>query len=239
MAMSHSNTIRILMVDDHRLFLAGLRSLIEKESGLTIVGEAENRAQAIDLARKRPDIILLDLALGSENAFDFLPELLEVSGGAQILALTGSADPDLQIRAVQLGARGVLVKGESTDILFKAIRKVHEGEVWINRTMVASVVNELRRARSTRETDPEAQKIASLTVREREVVALIGEGRRNKQIAERLFISEKTVRHYLTSIFSKLEVSDRLELLIYAYQQGLAKIVPPSQPLADKPDRQR
>jgi len=114
-------------------------------------------------------------------------------------------------------------KLEAPRLLLKAIRKVHEGEVWMNRAMVARAMSRVQ-MQGRAKTDPDAAKISSLTARELEIITLIGEGRRNKAIAERLCISEKTVRHYLTSIFTKLEVADRLELMIYAYQHELATL---------------
>jgi DNA-binding NarL/FixJ family response regulator len=183
------------------------------------------------VARLRPDIILLDLDLGTESGLDLLPELLEAGEGARVLVVTALPDPELHLRAVRIGAMGVVLKTDSMDLLFKAIHKVYSGEAWLSKSMVSNVVMELHR-RSTNKTDRETAKIASLTPREEEIVKLIGEGRRNKQIGERLFISEKTVRHYLTSIYDKLEVNDRLELMIYAYQHGLAKVSLPSTQIA-------
>jgi len=216
--------IRILLVDDHELFLAGLRSLIEDDRELTVVGEATNRAEALRWAEQRPDLILLDLDLGGEFSLDFLPELLKISEKSRILVMTGLPDPELDLRAVRLGASGVVSKTVKADCFLKAIRKVHEGEAWLNRTLVAAVVTDFAQRRRPAKRDPEEEKIASLTARELEVIACLSEGRRNKQIGERLFISEKTVRHYFTSIFDKLGVSDRLELIIYAYKHGLTKI---------------
>jgi len=150
---------------------------------------------------------------------------LEVCEGCQVLILTALPDPELHLSAVRLGARGILLKTDTPELLLKAIQKVCAGEAWLSKTMLASVVSELHR-RSTNRIDPETAKITSLTAREKEVVTLIGEGRRNKEIGEKLFISEKTVRHYLTSIYGKLGVKDRLELIIYAFQHGLAKLTP-------------
>ena len=223
MSETNATSIRILLVDDHPLFLSGLRLLIQSEPGLSVVGQAANRMAALDGARLKPDIILLDLDLGSEISVDFLPDLLRIGVSSRVIVVTGVPDPELQLRAVRLGAMGVVLKVEVVSTLFKAIRKVHAGEVWLNRSMVATVMTEFVQP-SKRKTDPEAVKIASLTERELEVIALLGEGKRNKQIAERLFISEKTVRHYLTSIFDKLEVSDRLQLMIYSYKHGFAKM---------------
>jgi DNA-binding NarL/FixJ family response regulator len=223
---SGGQAIRLMLVDDHELFLAGLRLLLRAEPDLEVVGEAHNCIEALDVARERPDVILLDLMLGAENALDFLPDLLEAAGGARVLVLTAIPDHETCVRAVSLGAVGVMDKVEAPDALLKAIRKVHLGEAWLNRSMVARAMMQLQ-ARRTGKLDPDAAKIASLTARELEVIAAIGEGFRNKQIGKRLFISEKTVRHYLTSIFEKLDVGDRFALMIYAYQQGLAKVPKP------------
>ena len=218
-----TDNIRILLVDDHALFLAGVRSLIEDDPGLTIVGEATNRVEALRWAEQRPDLILLYLDLGGEFGLDFLPELLQISEKSRILVMTGLPDPELDLRAVRLGASGVVSKTVKADCFLKAIRKVHAGEAWLNPMLVAAVVTDFQRRRTAKR-DPEEEKIASLTARELEVIACLSEGRRNKQIGERLFISEKTVRHYFTSIFDKLGVNDRLELIIYAYKHGLTNI---------------
>jgi len=221
--MGDTPGIRLLLVDDHELFLAGLRSLLRGEPGLIVVGEAHNGNEALEAARKQPDIILLDLLLETETGPDFLPDLMKAAERARILVLTGVPDPELQLRAVCLGALGIVLKAEAPHILLKAIRKVHAGEAWLNPTMTATAMTRLQ-ARHSGKQDPNAAKIASLTARELEVIAALGDGRRNKEIGERLFISEKTVRHYFTSIYDKLEVTDRLELIIYAYQHGLAKV---------------
>jgi len=216
--------IRVFLIDDHEIFLTGLRSLIQNEPGLIVAGQAVNRAEAIDVARYEPDVILLDIGLGNENSLDFLPDLIQAAKGARVLVLTGITDPELHLRAVRLGAMGVLLKTESASRLFIAIRKVHSGEVWLTRSMMATMIAQANIV----DRDPEAAKMATLTSRERDVIALVAQGRKNKQIGEALFISEKTVGHYMTSIFDKLGVTDRLELLIYAYQHKLAEIVPPS-----------
>src|SRR5204863_7278946 len=142
---------------------------------------------------------------------------------ARVLTLTGVRDPELHRRAVRLGVMGVVVKEKAAEVLLQAIEKVHAGEVWLERAMITRVLREMTRRDEPTQTDPEAAKTATLTAREREVIALIGEGLKNQQIARRLFISETTVRHHLTAIFAKPGVADRLELVIYAYRHGLAK----------------
>src|SRR5262249_19057178 len=128
---------------------------------------------------------------------------------------------EIHRRAVRLGAMGLVTKDESTEVLLQAIAKVHAGEVWLDRTLLASVLGEITRSGKAQPVDPEALKIATLTAREREIITLVGQGYRNRHVADRLCIAEATVRHHLTSIFAKLQVTDRLELVIYAYRHGL------------------
>ncbi len=213
-----------MLVDDHVVVRTALRMLIQSRPGLTMVGEAGNRADALRLAASElPDIILLDLELDGESGLDFLPELLNISDKARIIILTGVRDAEVHHRAVSLGAMGVVRKDNAVDVLIDAITRVHAGEAWLDPSLTARVLSGMSRAGKARQTDPEAAKIATLTEREREVLALVGEGLKNKEIAGRLFISEWTVRHHLTSIFDKLQVSDRVELILYAYRHNLAK----------------
>lgn len=227
MSESIKEPIRILLVDDHVIVRAGLRMLIENHKGMVVVGEAGSRADALAIAaRDKPTVILLDLDMGKESGLDFLRELLDASPGVRVVMLTGVRDPDAHRRAVLLGAMGLVLKDTAAEVLIKAIEKVHAGEVWLDRSLTASVLSEMSNASQNRKEDPEAEKIRSLTSREREIVGLVCEGLKNRQIGDRLFISEATVRNHLTSILSKLELSDRFELALYAYRQHLAK--PPS-----------
>ena len=214
--------ITIMIVDDHVVIRSGLRMLIEHDQRMQVVAQAGNRVEALErAASERPDVIILDLVLGDEDGLSFLPELCEASRSSRVLVLTGVQNPDAHRRAIRRGAMGIVLKEHAADQLLKAIMKVYEGEVWIERGMMGSMIQEINKPTPV---DPEVTKIESLTDREREVIALIGEGLKNKQVGERLFISETTVTHHLSSVFSKLEVSDRLELIIYAFRHGLAKM---------------
>jgi DNA-binding NarL/FixJ family response regulator len=227
MSGSAEEAIRILIVDDHVIVRAGLRMLLENHEGMVVVGEAGSRLEALAITTdQQPDIILLDLDIGGENGLDFLRELLDAARGARVLVLTGVRDPESHRRAVHLGAMGLVFKDKAAEVLIKAIQKVHAGEVWLDRSLTASVLSEMLQADQTKKVDPEAEKIGSLTSREREIVGLVCEGLKNKQIGDRLFISEATVRNHLTSILAKLGLSDRFELALYSYRQHLAK--PPS-----------
>jgi two-component system, NarL family, nitrate/nitrite response regulator NarL len=214
--------IRVMIVDDHAVIRAGLRMLIEHDQTMNVVAMAGTRAQALGLAAStKPDIIILDLILGEDDGLTFLPELCQMSPTSRVVVLTGVQNPDSHRLAIRRGAMGIVLKEHAAELLLRAIRKVHEGEVWIDRSMIGSVIQDFSRGG---EIDPEKAKITTLTEREREVITLVGEGLKNKQIAERLFITETTVTHHLSSVFSKLEVSDRLELLIYAFRHKLAKM---------------
>ena len=220
MATPASKLIRVLLVDDHAVVRAGLRMIIQSRADMTIVGEAGNRDDALALARsEHPNIILLDLDLGGDSGVALIADL---ATEARIIILTGLRDPQAHRKAVLLGAMGIVRKEKAAEVLISAIERVHAGEAWLDPSLMAEVLSDMTRSKKARKADPEADKIAKLTNRERQVIALVGEGIKSKEIAGRLFISETTVRHHLTSIFDKLGVGDRVELLIYAYRHGLA-----------------
>jgi DNA-binding NarL/FixJ family response regulator len=197
--------------------------ILETRPNISVVGDVGNASDTLSkAAQEKPHIVLLDIDLGGTSGLDLLPELLTSARDSRVLILSGVNDPDIHNRAIHLGASGVVLKDKAAETLIKAIERVHAGEVWLDRTAISRVFAEMTRQKEEKE-DPDTQKIGTLTQREREVITLIGEGLKNKEIAKRLFISETTVRHHLTSIFSKLGVSDRLELMIYAYRCGLAK----------------
>jgi len=219
-----TSPIRILLLDLNTLVREGLRMLIESQECFQIVGEAGNAEQALILAREiNPDIILLELNLDGELNTEIISELVQAAPQSRVILLTSIDDRSIHRLAVQMGAVGVISKSENREVLYKALQKVNAGEVWIDRTMMASVLTSLSHARNPNQ-DPEAGRITSLSEREREVIVLIGQGMKNKEIARCLTISETTVRHHLSSIYGKLSVADRLELSIYAYRNGLAEL---------------
>jgi two-component system, NarL family, nitrate/nitrite response regulator NarL len=222
--MTAATTIRVLLVDDHALVRTGLRILLESQPSMVVIGEADDGPAAVaQTASERPDVILLDLDLNGRNGGDLIPSLLSAYPAARILILTGLRDAEVHRRAVQLGAVGLVQKDMAAEVLVKAIEKVFSGEVWLDRSLTATVLTDLSHAGRARQADPEQARIASLSRRESEVISLIAEGLSNKLIAGRMAITETTVRHHLTSIFSKLGVSDRLELLVYAYRNKMVR----------------
>jgi two-component system nitrate/nitrite response regulator NarL len=215
--------IRIVAIEGQEMFRTGLCLLLSQHDGFQIVGSVSNWQEAMPLVqREQPDIVLL--SIGPKDELECLAELLAVSPETKILALSDTADPELHRRAVRFGAAGILSKDKPTAMLVRAIERVNEGEVWLDRFSTASLVRELSQKGGVAKQDPEQAKMAALTEREREVIRLVGKGLKNKQIGEKLFISDVTVHHHLTSIYSKLEITDRMELLIYSYRNGLAEI---------------
>ena len=217
-------TIRILLIDDHVVVRAGLRMLIESQPGLKVVSEAGDRASAIAAVRsEQPDIILLDLHLGEDNGLNFISEII-ASSKARIIVLTGIMDIAMHQKSVRLGAAGLILKEQASEVLIRAIERVHAGETWFDRSLMANALAEMAQIQvASRLT---GKGVDLLSEREREVIGLVCEGLQNKHIASRLSISETTVRHHLTSAYSKLDVTDRLELAIFAFRNGLCDINP-------------
>jgi DNA-binding NarL/FixJ family response regulator len=233
MPESNASIITILLVDSQALLRAGLRLILEKEPKFAVVGEASIREEALEGARLRPDIIILNMNSDGESDLDLLSDLSITAEGSRVLVLISDFDLELRRRIVRFGVKGLVQKTESPDRLIAAVKSVYSGEVWLDPRTVSHVLDDLLHAGDVKQTNRVLNNGVRLTGRERDIIALIGEGLKNKQIAERLCISEPTVRHYLTSIFEKVEVKGRQGLIVYAYQHGLAK--PPvvtSQPLS-------
>lgn len=217
--------IRIFILEEQELFREGLCMLLSKQCDFEVVGHAGSWDKAFPvIQREQPDIVVI--AAGPEDGIrmDLLSEIASVSESTRILMLSKSKDSEFHRQAVRLGAAGVLAKDTPSGMLIKAIERVHAGEAWLDRFTTASLLRELSPRNRIAKQSPDEMKIATLTEREREVIQLIGKGLKNKQIAEALFISDITVHHHLTAIYSKLDVADRFELLIYSYRNGLAEI---------------
>ena len=231
--------IAILIADDHPIFRDGLRGLIESERGFILSGEAVDGEQALDLTRKlKPDILLLDLRMtsavsalprraffGSDLAMPKLGGLEVVKQLARppiptrIMLLTAAIDDAQITEALRFGARGVVLKDTATQLLVKSIRCVVAGEFWVGRRNVQGLVQALQMAQMTQPEDP--VKKYALTAREMEVLTAIVEGYSNKEIAKKFSISEQTVKHHLSSIFTKVGVSNRLELALFSVHHQL------------------
>jgi len=215
--------IRILIADDHPIFRDGLRRLLEAEPDLKVVGEACDGAEAVKLVRQlRPDILLLDLAMPRHPGLEALREMSSgpASNSVRVILLTAAAEKNQIVEALQLGARGIVMKDSATQLLLKSIHTVMAGEYWVGRESVSNLVQYLRML--VQSSGEEArQKKFGLTPRELDIVSAVVAGYSNKEIAEYFKISEDTVKHHLSNIFDKLGVSTRLELALFAVNQSL------------------
>ncbi len=211
--------IRILIADDHPIFRDGLKKLLSLESDLQVIGEAQNGQQAVEMVDKlQPDILLLDLKMPGLNGVAALEQLQNKLKTTRVIVLTASDEEHEIVQVMKLGTSGVVRKQTATELLIKSIRTVAGGEIWLDNRLTAAVMRSFSEPTPTpRETQPKTL----LSGREREIVALVSQGYRNKEIAEKMFISEQTVKNHLHNIFDKLGVSDRLELALYAIHKKL------------------
>jgi two-component system nitrate/nitrite response regulator NarL len=213
--------IRILIADDHPIFRDGLRRLLEAERGFQVVGEAADGEEAVKLARQlKPDIVLLDLAMPRVTGLEALRELAASPKPVRTVLLTAAIEREQIVEALQLGARGVVLKESATQLLFKALRAVMAGQYWVGRDAVSDLVRLLRELTPAPGEEGRRSKFG-LTPRELEIVGAIVAGYTNKDIAEKFSLSEQTVKHHLSSIFDKLGVSNRLELGLFAVNHRL------------------
>jgi len=211
---------KILIADDHSIFRTGLALLIEASPEFLIVGECGELSKLDKaIADTRPDIVLLDLNFPDGNGIDKIQELVKK---VKVIVLTAETNLDVHKSCIKAGAHGLVVKTQASEDMIEAITRVTQGEMWFDQKLMSAVVQELTRPLDE-QVAAEIDKIKSLSPREREVIELVGEGLKNSAIADRLFISDTTVRHHMTSIFSKLDLTSRLELVIFAFRHGLAK----------------
>ena len=213
--------VRVLIADDHPIVRDGLRKLLALETDFDVVGEACNGSEVLEkVLHLTPDILLLDLRM----PFDGLStlEALQRSGQqTQVIVFTASEDLDEFGQAMKLGCRGILLKQSDPELIIQSIRTVMAGEIWLDSHISESVVNHSSEEPVINGTAPIPYERNPLSKREREVVGLIAQGYKNKEMAEKMFISEQTVKNHLHNIFHKLGVCDRLELALYAVHKGV------------------
>jgi DNA-binding NarL/FixJ family response regulator len=204
--------IRIIIADDHAIFRDGLRRLLMTDHGFTVVAEAADGKEAIRLTRDlHPDIVLLDLAMPRMPGMDVLRELGHSEHSVRIILLTAAIQPFEVTGAFQLGARGVVLKSSPPELLLKAIHAVAEGKHWVEGEALTDWTRIVRKPAG----------VAGLTSREVEIISAIQSGNSNREIANKLGISEETVKRHLSNIFGKLGVSSRLELALLATKHNL------------------
>ena len=189
---------------------------------MKVVGEAGEGNKGLEIvADLKPDIILLKLDPFRSIGLDVIRKLYKASSRSRVILLAQTDETQMFISAVQEGVLGIVLKTQTPEILIKAIQKVHAGEVWIERSMIANLLSGVRNGQNLIAQDPQTERIAQLSPRERQIIQQIGLALKNYQIAKKLCLSETTVRHHLTSIYGKLGVTDRLELLVFAHRYGL------------------
>ena len=221
-----SPSIRVLIVDDENLFRDGIANLLGNETGIEVAGCADTPAAAAEGLRKiRPDIALLGWPASSANSHKVFAAIQEARLKTRVIMLINDDVKEDFLDAVRQGCCGIVPKQTSTELLIKSIRKVYAGEFWLDRTTTAEVIRRLAK-KSTANSNQGTrlglrEQGGALSTREREIVVLVAQGFKNKEMAERMFISEQTVKNHLHNIFDKLGVSDRLELALYAIHHNL------------------
>jgi len=213
------NAIRVLIADDHPIVREGLRTLIASEAGIEIVGEAVNGAEAVTLARAlRPDVILMDLIMPVMDGLEAIGEIKKQNPDVSILVLTSFAEEDKVFPAIRAGALGYLLKDTGPDQLLQAIYDVHRGESSLHPSIALQLIREINQPSDLPPApDP-------LSPRELQVLKLLAQGLTNQEIADRLFISEWTVRTHVRNILGKLHLANRTQAALYALRKGLADL---------------
>jgi NarL family two-component system response regulator LiaR len=212
-------TIRIFVTDDHAIVRKGLRTLITGESEMELVGEAADGLEAVSKIRSlKPDVILMDLIMPRQGGLETIVQIKSEMPDARIMVLTSFAEEEQVFSAIKAGALGYLLKDSSPDQLVQAIHDVYRGESSLHPTIALKLIRELRRPSDLPPTDD------PLTEREVEVVKLVARGSTNQEIAEALFISERTVGNHIGSILGKLHLANRTQAALYALRKGLATL---------------
>jgi DNA-binding NarL/FixJ family response regulator len=220
MAMS---LISVVIADDHRLFREGLRLIIEQEESIEVAGEAVNGTQAISvISDLKPDVVLLDIKMPEKSGIEILPAIRKNSPKTKPLMLSGIVDEKTILMALKLGAKGYISKDAGVSDLIKAIEIVHRGELWVEHKLISKFFTEEESIVSSAIEDQPKKVKGELSQRELEVLRCLTTGCTNKELAQALFISEKTVKSHLNSIFKKLNITGRLQAILYAIHNGLA-----------------
>jgi DNA-binding NarL/FixJ family response regulator len=211
--------IAVVVVDDHPLFLAGLQQLFQKQSDFELVGIAENAAQLETvLTQTSPAVILMDIEMPERDGISATAFVRKQAPGTKVVMLKGYDNPDLIFRAFKAGAVGYLLKNTRSTELLDTLRRVAAGELLLNPELAGKFLHEFQR---DQEVEDVRRLVHTLTPREEEVLRLVATGAKNREISQRLFISELTVKMHLASIFRKLQVNDRTKAAVLALKAGL------------------
>src|SRR5262245_54696551 len=228
-------TVRIVLADDHPIVRDGLKKLLKLEEDFEVVGEAGDGREVLEKVQELdPDVLLLDLRMPNLDGLAALQALQQHNRRTRVIVLTASEDKNEFVQAMKLGCSGIVLKQTAPDLIVKSIRKVHGGEIWLDSHTTAAVMRQFStglEGSGAAQGGPQGKgrERSPLSAREREIVALVAQGYKNKEMAEKMFISEQTVKNHLHNIFDKLGVSDRLELALYAIHKGLHLTGEPAQ----------
>jgi two-component system, NarL family, nitrate/nitrite response regulator NarL len=220
-------TVRIVIADDHPIVRDGLKKLLLLEDDFEIVGEAGDGREVLEKVQALdPDVLLLDLRMPNLDGLSALQALQQTNKRTRVIVLTASEDKNEFVQAMKLGCSGIVLKQTAPDLIVKSIRKVNSGEIWLDSHTTAAVMRQFSTGQEGssgggQSSGGKSRERSPLSAREREIVALVAQGYKNKEMAEKMFISEQTVKNHLHNIFDKLGVSDRLELALYAIHKGL------------------
>ena len=221
------NVIRVLIVDDHAVVRQGLRTFLELQDDpasmpIQVVGEAANGLEAVELAgRMQPDIVLLDLVMPEMDGIQATPRIIANSPNTRVIILTSFGEEDKVIPAIRAGAQGYLLKDIPPDELVQAVREAHRGRVQLHPDVAKKLMSTLAGKGESPASSSQKPAVGELTERELEVLRLIARGMNNREIAEKMVISEKTVKTHVSSILGKLHLDDRTQAAIYALRHGL------------------
>ena len=217
-------SIKIAIADDYPVLLAGMRQFLAPCEDIVVLAECTRVADLLEeVALKKPDIILLGCETHLENLAQQLHSIAELHSEGKVIVFTGNLSSNFHEAALRNGAKGVLLKQCAPELIAKTVRKVSGGDLCFDRALTDRVLSTFVQ-RKPAETPPEKARISSLTGRENQIISRICEGMRNKEIASKLYISDATVAHHLTSIYRKLGLADRTELLLFAQQNGISRL---------------
>ena len=218
-----NENITVMIADDHALMREGLKQILEMEDDIDVIAEAGDGEETMEKTLKyRPDLVLLDINMPKMNGIEVLRRYKDLGVESKVIMLTIHNDREYLYETIKIGANGYVLKDSDADSLIKAIKDVYLGKTYIQPSIASSLVEQLEEDK--KENNENLMKIESFTKREYEVLTLIAEGLDNREIAERLFISEKTVKNHVSNIFRKLDVNDRIQAAIFAFKNNIKKI---------------